>query len=532
MVGPDAIVASDMTSGGDLRDAAASARDEDIRELARHSGLNLAGSMMAALLNLVLPVLITRNLDQGEAGVFFQATALFTIALTVGTFGADTGLVRYLPRAIVQRRPGDVRSTLSISVGPPLLLSTLLAVLMAVFATPIGSVATGEDGGLADTFADVTVVLSLVLPVAVVYLLGLAASRGLGAIMPLVLIEKVGRTAVQTMACAVTLLMSTSVLLLTVAWAAPYVAALVVLAIWTVGRTRRVMAEVARQGPPEHRSGRLTADFWRFAAPRALSRAFTVALQRLDIVLVGALRGPADAALYAAATRFPILGLMFVQAIQQVMAPRISEFLTLGSIDRATTMYRTTTAWLILVSWPIYLTSVAFAPLLLDIFGSGYDDAAAAVVILCLVMLVATACGPVDTVLLMGGRSGLSLLNTGLALVVTIGLDLLLIPAYGITGAAVGWAAGILVKNLMTLWQVQRHLRMHPVGPSTIHAVGLTLATGVVLIGARVLGGDEVGTLLLGVAAGGVLFCAGLWRWRGPLELETLLSTARRGPRR
>ena len=52
-------------------------------------------------------------------------------------------------------------------------------------------------------------------------------------------------------------------------------------------------------------------------------------------------------------------------------------------------MYQTTTAWLILVSWPIYLASAVFAPLLLQVFGPGYDQAAAAVVILCLTMLVA-----------------------------------------------------------------------------------------------------------------------------------------------
>ena len=69
--------------------------------------------------------------------------------------------------------------------------------------------------------------------------------------------------------------------------------------------------------------------------------------------------------MYAAATRFLVLGLMFVQAIQQVMAPKISECLALGEDRRAETIYRTTTAWLTLVSWPIYLMAMLYAPLLL-----------------------------------------------------------------------------------------------------------------------------------------------------------------------
>jgi O-antigen/teichoic acid export membrane protein len=517
----------------------AATRDQDLRQLARHSGLNLAGSIVAACLNLVLPVLITRTLVQGEAGVFFQATALFSIVITIGTFGADTGLVRFLPRAIAQQNPRDVVGTLRVSIGPPLALALVLTVVLVALAGPIGDVVVGGEGdaGLTDTFTDVFVVLCCAVPIAVVYLLGLAASRGLGSMFPLVVIEKVGRSAVQTIVCAVALLIANSVLLLTLAWAAPYVAALAVLIIWTVAKTRRVVATLtekraAAQEPTAESTPHLAGDFWRFSAPRALSRAFTVALQRLDIVLVGALRGPADAALYTAATRFPILGLMFVQAIQQVMAPRISEFLALRQTDRASTMYQTTTAWLILVSWPIYLASVAFAPLLLDVFGAGYDEAAPAVVILCLVMLVATGCGPVDTVLLMGGRSGLSLFNTALALVVTVGLDLLLIPEFGITGAAVGWAAGILVKNLLPLWQVRRHLDMSPVGPATRHAVALSLLTGAVIGVCRLLGGDNIATLLVAGVAAAVTFSAGLWRWQGPLELSAMAAAARRKRRR
>ena len=153
-----------------------------------------------------------------------------------------------------------------------------------------------------------------------------------------------------------------------------------------------------------------------------------MALQRFDIIIVGALRGPADAALYAAATRFPILGLMFVQAIQQVMAPQISEFLALarqGSRPDDVPHDDGVADARVLADLPHL---VSYARLLLDVFGPGYDSAAPVVVILCLAMLVATACGPVDSVLLMGGRSVLSLINTGLALAVTVTLDLLLIP--------------------------------------------------------------------------------------------------------
>ena len=44
----------------------------------------------------------------------------------------------------------------------------------------------------------------------------------------------------------------------------------------------------------------------------------------------------------------------------------------------------------------------------------------------------------------MGGKSSWGAINTGAALTVHIGLNLLLIPHLGILGAAIAWGAGIM----------------------------------------------------------------------------------------
>ncbi len=170
-------------------------RARDLRRLARGSAVNLAGSLVAAVLNLVLPILITRGLTQADAGVFFQTTALFTILLNVGTIGADTGVLRTLPQAMALGNARDLTATMRISIVPAFLMGTLLAIVIALLAVPIGDVATGGDQSAADTFTSSLLVLSPLLPVAVVYLIVIAATRGLDAMRPLVLIEKWGATA-------------------------------------------------------------------------------------------------------------------------------------------------------------------------------------------------------------------------------------------------------------------------------------------------------------------------------------------------
>ncbi len=71
-----------------------------------------------------------------------------------------------------------------------------------------------------------------------------------------------------------------------------------------------------------------------------------------------------------------------------------------------------------------------------------------------LAMLLSMALGPVDIVLLMGGKSSWNLINTIISLAVNIVLNLILIPRMGITGAALAWAVSIALNNLLPALQV------------------------------------------------------------------------------
>jgi O-antigen/teichoic acid export membrane protein len=487
--------------------------------------------VIAAALNFALPVVLTRGLLQQDAGVFFQVTALFTIVVNVGTVGADTGLLRALPQALSLRRPSDVRPQLTIALAPAFAFSLVLCGILAVLAEPISAAATGGSEAAARSFQVALYVLLPGVPLAVAYLLCLSASRGLGSVGPLVVIEKIGRGALQTGAVAVAVAVTTSLTLVVLAWVLPYLAAMLVLAWWLAERLRLMWrtATSQAQARPQTPIRSLARDFWAFSAPRALSRAFAVALQRFDIILVGALLGPAEAAVYTVATRFLVLGLMFVQAIQQVMAPRISAFLASEDDARAQRLYQTTTAWLTLVSWPLYLLSACQAPVLLSIFGADYVRGDDAVVILCLTMLVATACGPVDSMLLMGGRSVLSLMNTALALAVNVALDLVLVPRIGLTGAAWGWTAGIMLTNLLPLWQVGRSMHMHPFSRATWTAMVLTAGCyGVVPLIVRFAYGATVPALVASAALGTAIFVASVAHQRQALEISGLTGVLRR----
>ncbi len=256
------------------------------------------------------------------------------------------------------------------------------------------------------------------------------------------------------------------------AWALPWVPATVALLVWTRRLRRAAELRSGRVAERGLRPGQMAA-FWRFTAPRSASSIAQLALQRADIILLGVLRGPRDAAVYTAATRFLVLGQLLSNSLGQTIQPRLAELLVLDDRRGARQVYQVATVWLVLTSWPVYLLSAVFAGDLLTIFGRGYRTGSGVIVLLSLVMLVATASGTVDVVLGMAGKASWTMVNSFAALAVNLGLNLVLIPRMGILGAAVAWAAAIAINNLVPLVQLAGSMGLHPFGRATATATAL-----------------------------------------------------------
>jgi O-antigen/teichoic acid export membrane protein len=137
----------------------------------------------------------------------------------------------------------------------------------------------------------------------------------------------------------------------------------------------------------------------------------------------------------------------------------------------------------------------------------------------------------VTLVLLMGGRSKWNLINIALGLVATVGLGFLLIPRYGVVGAAIAWAATILIENGAATLQVALFMKMKPFGAGYFYvalaAVACFLLPGVVT---RLVGIPGPAALALTIVAGGAVYLAVLHRFRARLRLDLLAQTLlRRG---
>lgn len=501
---------------------------QHVRAVARGGAFNLVGSIIYGIGNFVLLAVLTRELGAEGAGPVIVAIAVFTIMSRFAELGGSTGLVRMISRDRALGRTERIGPTLVAAVIPVLILGVVFAIGLWLAAPALARLFSGGD----DTFeiAEMLRVIAPFLPLSAAYQVLVIGSRGFDTMKVQVWIEKIGRA----------LLMPLAVFLVIQAGGGPVqaITAWVLTSLVGFGVTVFAVARLVRR---EHSDHPVPADgppapfmpiartFWAFTLPRAFGQAFNVAVLWFDTLFVAALIGAEAGGIYAAGTRYLLIGSFIVEAIMQAVGPRVSGLLTLGNVDEAREVVRQTTTWQVAIIWPIYLLVGSFAAVLLGVFGPDFVEAQAALVFLSAGMLLSCLGGPCDSVILMSGRSRQSLINSAAALAVNIVGNLILVPEYGIAAAGAVWAVTLVVAAGLPALQAWRYLRIAPWSLPMFATMVLSLGTvGLACLAARVTLGDTWAGLLAAAIVGGAAYSALTWRLRRSIHVQDLLDSFRR----
>ncbi|MEO3812110.1 lipopolysaccharide biosynthesis protein [Sphaerisporangium sp. B11E5] len=411
---------------------------------ARGGAAGVVAAVAGAGSQFLLVVVVTRAADTHTAGVLFTTTTLCLMTATVLRLDAGNGLVYFLARS------GG--PPLRVATGPVLACSCVVAMVVYGCADGAARLLLPDSPGVPAALR----VLAVALPVVTCADVLVAATRGYGVMRPTVLLSGVLQPGGQLLLVGTAVVLGAPPWLLAAAWALPYLPVLLLSGLWL------------RRHAPGAGSAR---EFWRHTAPRAVGGAVQAVFQRLDIVVVAVLAGAGQAAVYTAATRFKVVGQLVNQGLAQAAQPELVRAMADGDLPRARELYQGTTIWLVVLTWPVWLGYAALSPWLTAVFGEEYRHGTAVALVLAATMTAATAAGMVDVVLIAAGHTAASMGCVLTAVTVTVAVDLALIPSHGALGAALGWSAGVLTKNLLPLLHLSRRYALRPFGPHTLPAL-------------------------------------------------------------
>ncbi|MFD2767778.1 polysaccharide biosynthesis C-terminal domain-containing protein [Micromonospora eburnea] len=474
--------------------ATATTGEREVRRGTRSGLVGLVGAAVNGLLGFALTVLIVRGLGPAGSGAVFTAIGVVTVLGGLCCAGADTALVWALPRRTTGR-DGDAARLLPVALLPALSFTVAVAAAGVVLAGPLAPVFfdPGTSGG-ADLFRLAFAGLPFVVALAVL----LAAVRGVRPVTALVAVQYVLLPAARPALVLVALAAGAGVTGVFAGWLAPALVAGLVCVVLLVRPLGLAAGATLR---PTGRDWRM---LWGFALPRAASAAVDAGSMWLAVLLTAALADQVEAGVIGAVGRYALAGLLVMQGLRVAVAPQLSRLLGQGHAVEAAMVYRRVTSVVIALSWPGYLLLAIFAPGFLLLFGADFTAGASALVVLAGAMMVNSGTGIVQTMLLMSGSSGRHLFAAATGLVLNVGLAPVLIPPYGALGAALCWAAGITVENVVAAVAARRVVG-EPLVTRGVLRVALVSASATAAVAGTVAAAAGRGVaglaLTLGVAA-------------------------------
>lgn len=400
--------------------------------------------VLSAAIALVSQVVLARMMGTFEYGIFVLVWTAMVIAGSISCFGFQVSVIRFVPQ---YREQGDIarlRGVVFASSWFVLGASTLLALAgwlaVEMFQSRI------EPYYLTPFLFGVVLLPMIALGD---YVTGLSRAHGWAmlSLVPIYIVRP--------------LLILFFVMAAILAGAEPsaenaLIASIAATYVATIGAAFSLQSKT----PAELRAGPRTFEMKHWVAvslPIFLVEGFYFTMTNADVLMIGLYLPPEQVAVYFAAVKILALVHFVNFAVRAGAAQRFSALVHSGDMAGLGRFARQTVHWMF---WPsVFMAAImiGLGDILLLLFGGEYVGGHQLMIVLTLGIVARAAAGPCESVLTMSGHEKVCAVAYGGALAANMVLNFLLIPHFGLMGAAIATAAAMVIEavglSLLVWWQ-------------------------------------------------------------------------------
>ena len=396
-------------------------------------------------LTLLTSMFLANLLGASGYGVYTYAIAWTNLLSIPATLGLDKLLVREIAIYQTQSSWDLMRGILRWANQTVLWGSIGLALLAGAIAYVSGRV-TQSQTLLAFCIALVS------LPIASLRSLRLAAMRGLHKIA-------IGLLPETLLAPLLVIALTATVdLILPERLVAPWVVGIYLISTTiTFGIGARLLANCV---PPQIRETipKYQVRVWlRSAFPLMLLGGMLIINNRTDILMLGAIKGTEAVGIYVVCIRGAQLITFILMAVNTNLAPTAASLYAQGKLNELQGVITQCSRVVSVVSFLITVILIAASNWYLSLFGSEFIQGQNALIFLCIGSFVNATTGSVGVLLNMTGHEGYNAASVAASAILNVIGNALLIPRFGIDGAALTTASSTIFVNVVkVLWVRQK----------------------------------------------------------------------------
>lgn len=423
--------------------------DNGIAKVARGAGVIFLGAIVLYVFRFFYKLLVSRYLGPENFGLFSLGLMVVNISALLATIGLNNGIVKFIAQynslGDQERVKGTLIATLKISG----FISSIVLILLVAFSSFIAN-----DIFHNPKFRWILVIMALSIPAFTILKLIGKAFTAFKKPEYNIYTNTFGKESISLLLVGIAIVAGGSVFSISLTFLLSSFLALAI-AFFFLRRISPLFRPEVKAIPGY---GKLL----HFSLPLFLSAIFIDIVSWTDTFMLGYFKDAATVGIYNIALSLSGTVIIFLATFSSIFFPIIAELKANQKVNEIAAIFSVVVRWIFFLSLPFFLLLILIpSPIINHLFGEEYLPAALSLIILLGGTFTSVMSGPTEEVLKTFERLKFILsLNVSVALLNVI-LNVVLIPLYGLVGAAIATATAIMLREVIFLWETKRLLKFH-----------------------------------------------------------------------
>ena len=423
---------------------------DHVGKIARGAGVSSVGQGVGRVLAFATQVILARLFGAAQLGFYVLGISLMQGANVLSTFGMDSVVVRYVAHYRAEGDAARVRGTILLVLGVTFGLSFALSALTFAGAGFLADVVFGKP-----FFEDVIRAFSVATPFFTLMKVALYATQGFKTVKYATYVEEVLRPLINLVLVVVFYLLGAQIL----GAIAAYALSMAIAAVIALHYLRRLFPKLLDRATPAKFEARKLVGA---SGPIMIMKTTSYVNAWAIIWVLGAFVSARDVGIFNAAFRTAVLSGLVLMAFGGIFAPIVSDLYKRGSLDQLGRLYKDVSRWTFTGSLAVFLLTAFLAKDVLAIFGEEFVVGWPVLIVVATAQLFSSSVGVAGRILTMTGNEKRAMWQRIIATAVALAGGAALVPLYGIIGAAVAAATGLVAVNALSLFAVRQLLGFWP----------------------------------------------------------------------
>ncbi len=195
----------------------------------------------------------------------------------------------------------------------------------------------------------------------------------------------------------------------------------------------------------------------KLSVPLMLASSLSLLMSWVDILMLGIYASESEVGIYSVAAKIAALLTLPLYAVNSIAAPKFAQYWKLHEKDKLVRVVKESSRLIFFSSVPIFIVILVAPEFFLGLFGEDFKSGALALMILLFGQMTNAYCGSVGNFLQMTGKQKIFQYILLFSVAINILLNALLIPIYGMTGAAIASAISMIIWNAIAVVYIFRN---------------------------------------------------------------------------